>query len=163
MRLLAIDPGPTESAFIVLNDGLPTRSFNKIPCADLMEMIRSGSFDDCEHLAIEMVESFGMAVGSEVFETVFWAGRFVQEWEQESVPDLCWSRVYRKEAKMHLCQSMRAKDANIRQALIDKFGGSSAVGKKKNPGPLYGISGDVWSALAIGVTFLETKAVTVNV
>jgi hypothetical protein len=41
---------------------------------------------------------------------------------------------------------MRAKDANIRQALIDKLG---AVGTKKAPGPLYGISGHLWAALAV--------------
>jgi hypothetical protein len=44
---------------------------------------------------------------------------------------------------------MKAKDANIRQALIDKIG---PQGTKKDPGPTYGISKDVWSALAIAVT-----------
>jgi hypothetical protein len=35
----------------------------------------------------------------------------------------------------------------------DRFGGSAAVGRKAAPGPLYGISRDVWSALAIAVTY----------
>ena len=35
-----------------------------------------------------------------------------------------------KEEKMNLCGSMKAKDSNIRQALIDRFG---EVGTKKNP------------------------------
>jgi hypothetical protein len=29
----------------------------------------------------------------------------------------------------------------------------TAVGRKANPGPLYGISRDVWSAIAIAVTY----------
>jgi hypothetical protein len=49
---------------------------------------------------------------------------------------------------------MKAKDANIRQALIDIYGGNDkAIGNKKTPGPLYGIKGDLWAALAVAVTF----------
>ncbi len=59
----------------------------------------------------------------------------------------------RRAVKLALCGDSRAKDANIRQALIDRFGGSAAVGRKAAPGPLYGISRDVWSALAIAVTY----------
>jgi hypothetical protein len=60
----------------------------------------------------------------------------------------------RRAVKLALCGDSRAKDANIRQALIDRFGGKdAAVGRKAAPGPLYGISRDVWSALAIAVTY----------
>lgn len=59
----------------------------------------------------------------------------------------------RRAVKLALCGDSRAKDANIRQALIDRFGGSAAIGRKAAPGPLYGISRDVWSALAIAVTY----------
>ncbi|WP_230687708.1 hypothetical protein, partial [Streptococcus pneumoniae] len=48
--------------------------------------------------------------------------------------------------KIWLCGTMRAKDANIAQALRDKHG---EVGTKKNPGKLYGIKSHLWSALAI--------------
>ena len=57
---------------------------------------------------------------------------------------------------MHLCGNMRARDGNIRQALLDRFGGKDrAIGRKGSYGPLHGISGDCWSALAVGVTWLE--------
>jgi hypothetical protein len=60
----------------------------------------------------------------------------------------------RRAVKLALCGDSRAKDANIRQALIDRFGGKdAAIGRKAAPGPLYGISRDVWSALAIAVTY----------
>jgi hypothetical protein len=104
-----------------------------------------------------MVASYGMAVGATVFETCVWSGRFIERWlsgrAYRPQPD----RIYRKEVKMHLCGSMRAKDANVRQALIDRYGGKeAAIGKKANPGPLYGMSGDCWSALAVAITAAET-------
>jgi hypothetical protein len=43
---------------------------------------------------------------------------------------------------------MRAKDANIRQALIDKIG---PQGTKAQPGPTYGIKSHSWAALAVAV------------
>jgi hypothetical protein len=49
---------------------------------------------------------------------------------------------------MHLCNSMRAKDANVRQALIDRFG---PVGTKKQPGKLYGVATHYWAALGVAV------------
>ena len=64
----------------------------------------------------------------------------------------------RRAVKLALCGDSRAKDANIRQALIDRFGGSAAIGRKAAPGPLYGISRDVWSALAIAVTYTLAEA-----
>jgi hypothetical protein len=95
-----------------------------------------------------MIASYGMAVGREVFETCVWIGRFIQA-RQPMQHEL----IYRRDVKIHLCGSPRAKDANIRQSLLDKFG---EVGTKKNPGPLFGVKSHVWSALAVAVTALET-------
>jgi hypothetical protein len=64
----------------------------------------------------------------------------------------------RATVKAHLCRSAKAKDSNVRQALIDLFGGKeNAIGTKKTPGPLYGISGDVWAALAVAVTWYDAN------
>ena len=57
-----------------------------------------------------------------------------------------------QKAKMHLCNSPRAKDANVSQALKDKLG---EVGTAKAPGPLYGIAKHAWAALAVGVYAAE--------
>jgi hypothetical protein len=62
--------------------------------------------------------------------------------------------IYRAEEKMNLCYSMKAKDSNIRQALIDRFG---EVGTKNNPGFFYGFKKDIWAAFAVGVTYLDKK------
>jgi hypothetical protein len=58
------------------------------------------------------------------------------------------TRVFRKDIKLHLCNSPRAKDANVRQALIDRIG---PQGTKKNQGPTYGIKSHQWAALAVAV------------
>lgn len=152
MNILAIDPGPEESGFVVYDtDGKRVLRCGSQKNCDAMLMIGAPNriFDE---IACEMVACMGMTVGAEVFETCVWIGRF---WQSSHLP---FHRLKRQQVKMHLCHTMRAKDANIRQSLIDKFGPGKdkAIGNKKAPGPLYGISGHCWSALAIAVTFAET-------
>ncbi len=149
-KILAIDPGNEQSAYVLLDEQLKPLEFGIEANCVLLNTIRNA---DCQHLAIEMVASYGMPVGESVFETVFWIGRF---WEHAYMNDnvVFVDKVYRKDVKMNLCQSMRAKDGNIRQALIDRFG---VVGVKKNPGWFYGVSKDVWSAIAVGVTYADMR------
>jgi hypothetical protein len=142
--ILAIDPGPEESALVVLyGNGLPG-DHNFIEKNDKIQWWIKELFHD--YLVIESVESYGMAVGKSVFETCYWIGRFDPKCEAVLVP--------RRAVKLHLCGSARAKDANIRQALIDRFGPGKekAIGKKASPGPLYGFKSHLWSALALAVT-----------
>jgi hypothetical protein len=150
--ILVIDPGPTESAW-VLWDGCKLESFAKEPNEAVLERIKHsrGRTTAC---AIEQVTSYGMPVGAEVFDTVYWSGRFAEAYGAEGV-----QRVPRLKVKLHLCHDSRAKDGNIRQALIDRFGGKEkALGRKDSPGPLYGVSGDVWAALALAVTWWDQNA-----
>lgn len=90
-----------------------------------------------------------MAVGQTVFETCVWIGRFKEIAEAQNIKV---DYIYRKDEKMNLCYSMKAKDSNIRQALIDRFG---PVGTKKNPGWFYGFKKDIWAAYAVGVTYCD--------
>lgn len=153
-RVVAIDPGSEQSAWLELVEGAPL-GFAKQPNAELLGRIRSGDFDG-SRLVIERIESYGMAVGREVFETVWWAGRFAEAFDVRDAGEV--AQMPRRAVKLHLCGSPRAKDANVRAAILDRFGGSAAKGTKARPGPLYGVSGDVWSALAIGITFVEAGA-----
>lgn len=115
----------------------------------------SAADEQCR-LAIESISSYGMAVGAEVFSTCIWIGRFVQAWRDPDAVRL----LYRKDVKLHLCGTTKAKDTNIRQALLDKFGPGKdvAIGKKAQPGPLYGVKSHAWSALAVAVTASEVPA-----
>lgn len=156
--LLAIDPGPEQSAFVLYEAGKPI-VFGKHANDEIHENVVCATASNRDTmLVIEQIAAMGMSVGSEVFETVFWSGRFAEAWEWKS-RKTTWDRMKRHEVKMYLCGNMRAKDANIRQALLDRFGPGKekAVGTKKNPGPLHGVSGDVWQALALAVCYWDTR------
>lgn len=153
---MAIDPGPQDSALVVLASGQRVPVHSRMPNEQLLRNLLGIPMTCADVLVIEQIASFGMAVGAEVFETCVWTGRFIQAWEgrHQHIP---WTRIKRHEVKSELCKTQKAKDANIRQALIDRFGPGKekAIGTKRNPGPLYGIAGDEWSALAVAVTWWE--------
>lgn len=152
MSVVAIDPGNEQSAWLELDPRCVTPiGFGIVENNELLRMLQRWPSDAADHLAIEMVASYGMPVGREIFDTVLWTGRYIQAW---SAPH---TLVYRRDVKMHLCGNNAAKDANVRQALIDRFGPGKelAVGTKKQPGPLYGVTADVWSALAIATTWMD--------
>ena len=141
MRLLAIDPGPEKSGYVIWE------SDRVVDCGHEPNDILRGYINyRCNAVAIEMIASYGMAVGAAVFNTCVEVGRFVERAKANKID--C-NLVFRKDVKLFVCRSMKAKDANIRQSLIDHIG---PVGTKANQGPLYGVKSHAWAALAIAVT-----------
>lgn len=140
---MAIDPGTTESAWVLWGKGR-ILDCRKEANDSLLLRLRTSPWP-VDRVAIEMISSYGMAVGEEVFETVRWIGRFQQAWHKPDDVLL----VKRMDVKMHMCNSPRATDANIRQRCIDLFG---KPGTKKAPGPTYGLAGDMWQALGVAAT-----------
>ena len=159
--LYAVDPGTTQSALVVVCRGGPfgieVLSARTMLNAVLLQRLSSvGDWIAREpaSLVIEQIASFGMPVGAEVFTTVWWTGRFYEAWPGHSSRHM----LPRSAVKLHLCQTMRAKDAHIRQSLLDRFGGSTAIGKKASPGPLYGLKSHQFAAFAVAVTWLDQHA-----
>lgn len=152
MKVLSIDPGNRQSAWCMIDgETLKPLSFGKEGNQVVLDAVQHLSYDS---IVIERVASYGMAVGRDVFETCEWVGRFTQA---ASVPP---DYVYRREEKLHLCGDSRAKDTNIRRALIDRFAQhdlKNGKGTKKNPDWFYGFSADVWQAYAVAVTYVETR------
>ncbi len=166
--LLAIDPGPVESAWVEYEGGQPT-AFAKESNELVLRRVHETSSD---RLAIEKIVSYGRPVGQDTFATCVWCGRFEQMWH-----DRIWAvalnrklqdfksgpvvHVTRLQVKQYVCKSGKAKDGAVRQALIDRWGGvegkAKAIGKKAAPGPLYGISKDVWQALGVAVAADEAE------
>ncbi len=145
MKILAIDPGIMQTAYVLWDNG--TIEDKGILTNDAMlEKIKTIAPNDT-FLATEMVASYGMAVGKDVFETCVWIGRIIQTFIEHSDGGE-WQLIYRRQVKMFLCNSVKAKDANIRQAIIDKLG---APGTKKNPGKTYGVHADEWAALGVAL------------
>ena len=192
---IAIDPRPKKSAWVKLDaNDKPAGGF--VDNEELLRYLKKQSVPLTERLrgsvapsflVVEDITNMGMIVGSDVFETMFWSGRFCQAWAERcsldpnaNDPDN-FARLSRPEIKLLICGSPRAKDANIRQALIDSFGGDEvAIGRKRclkckgkgwfglgrpeckecegsgwlqPPGPLHAFSGHQWSALAVAVAW----------
>lgn len=143
--LVCIDPGTTESGWCVMRGRQVIRS-GITRNLELLERVKATG--EGNRLAIEMIASYGMPVGAETFETCVWIGRFQQAWHSPDEVRL----VLRRDVKLHLCGSSRAKDPNIRQALLDLLG---PQGTRKDPGPLYGVKSHAWAAVAVGATVLQ--------
>lgn len=145
--ILGIDPGNIESAYCLIDkETYKPIEFGKINNSDLEDYICTKKSNHLK-IIIEMVACYGMAVGKTVFDTCVQIGRFTMLADE-------YEYIYRKDVKINLCGSMKAKDSNIRQALIDRFG---EVGTKKNQGWFYGFKSDIWSAYAVGTTYLDIK------
>ena len=148
MTIIAIDPGTTESAILEW-DGERVRKSSIMSNGAMLMALSSGNSTDS--VCIEMVASYGMPVGREVFETCVWIGRFIDRWKM-TTGQLA-RLIYRRDVKLHHCGNARAKDSNIRQALVDKYG---PPGTKKAPGRTYGLKSHLWSAFAIATYASET-------
>lgn len=159
MRVFAIDPGDVKSAYCIIDaESLKPRAFGILENEQLRHYIRQMHFEEEDRAAIEMVASYGMAVGREVFDTVRWIGRYEETLTRlTTVPP---ALIYRIQEKTHICHDSRAKDSNIRRALIDRFAKHDLKygrGTKKNPDWFYGFKADVWAAYAVGLTYIETQ------
>lgn len=149
MEILCLDVGTEESGYCIIDSNTyrPLK-FGKISNTELLEIVKNENYDE---MVYEEFQSYGMPIGESTIKSITWNGRYIQSAldRNKSV-----EHVYRKEEKMNLCGSMKAKDSNIRQALIDRFG---IVGTKKQKGWFYGFKKDIWAAYAVGTTYLDKK------
>ena len=145
--IIALDPGPTQTA-ILQYGGKSLVLAVLLPNPAVRETLRwvREEYPDAR-LAVEMIACYGMPAGRELFETCLWIGRFIEAWGGS------YRLVYRLECKLHLCKDSRAKDANLRRALLDRFG---EKGTKADPGQLYGFKSHLFAALAVALTAAET-------
>ena len=153
-RIFAIDPGNVESGYAIID--LPSLEVIEAGKINNYELLKAVPLLSCtaDIFAVEMIASYGMAVGKDVFDTCLWIGRFIQAAEKDA------TLIYRKEEKVILCNDLRAKDTNIRQALINRYAKhdfKTGKGVKKNPDTFYGVSKDAWQAIAVGVTAYERE------
>lgn len=157
MKILAIDPGTEQSAWCFF-ETIGTKDhpihFDQEANKEILDRLRQGknsvrSVPDL--VVIEMFKSYGNVMGDSVLQTCVWIGRFIQAWGARP-----YELIPRKRIVTQLCMNPRANDTNVRQALIDRWGGKDkAIGSKAKPGPLYGMKNDMWSALAVAVAWTE--------
>ncbi|MGN6223687.1 hypothetical protein [Pseudoxanthomonas sp.] len=143
MRILAIDPGTTQSGF-VLYDG-KVLSSGVMPNEDLLRVVED---DRSDALAIEKIVSYGNVVNNDTFDTCEWIGRFQQAW---ACPGEV-IKIKRLEVKKALGLMGSAKDKDVNGAILALVG---PKGTKRAPGPTYGVSSHAWAAL--GVAYAASK------
>jgi len=143
--LLAIDPGPTRSGFCFVEetswqanwnpaDGPQPRIPSKFTTGTMVNglIVQSlivpnmqSDFDNAD-LIIEGMVSYGMPIGRDVLDTAVWIGRF-ETYAITAVPDRrirpYIEQITRPAVKLELCNNRTAKDTNVRQAIIDIYGG----------------------------------------
>lgn len=147
VSVLAIDPGTHESGWVHYLQGGGVLAAGVMDNGPLRDLIRS---TDADLLAIERIVSYGTAVGEETFDTCVWIGRFQECWP---VPDEV-LLVKRFNVKKYVCGTGKAKDPQVREALINRIG---PPGTKKAPGPTYGVTSHAWAALGVAVTALHER------
>jgi len=160
IRVLGIDPSNKEhngAVLLTIEGGRLVISHKCLVGGEsIVDLLKQELGDSSNPIPLsifcEDISNMGFAVGRDVFETCFWIGEY-RRVAKESDADF--RLVKRNAIKIHHCRSSRAKDSNIRARLIERFGyygsGKTGLGTKADPGMLYGIKGDMWSALAIAV------------
>lgn len=177
MILLSVDPGTYESGMVVIDTETEAiLDSGKINNDVLLARFRAitNEYDAC---VMEDIQYFGQVTGSDTYITLKWAGRF-----QEALHPIETTFLYRKTIVTEVAGSPKAKDSHVRQAVIDHYGGDLiAVGGKKcphckgkgwrgigrppcedcgatgfeyQPGPLFNIKNDMWSAMAIALCYV---------
>lgn len=154
MKLIAIDPGNIDSAYVIWN-GEQILEKGKINNRSLLDKIMLCEVDLA---VIEMIASYGMPVGQTTFDTCVWLGMFKREFEQYKIKV---QLHFRNSVKLHHCGKTYAKDGNLRQVLVDKYGEDHS---KKKPNYLYNthndgiyMNTDLWSAFGLATYITESE------
>lgn len=174
MKIMAIDPGTTESAYVILNDQYQIFSADKVGNDVILSIIADAPGLDA--VIIEDIEprysstdksAAGAVMGQSTIETIKAFGRF--SW-QASLRGLMVGSIFRRDERSCLIPTKRNglpplpetapkhADGQIRASLIRRFARHDQErgrGTKANPDTFYGFHGDMWQAMAVGVTWLD--------
>lgn len=145
MSILGIDPGSSETAFCLIAQDYSILAAGKVANNEMIFRLRDIPFAVA---AIESIQSYGMAVGREVFDTCYMIGRIQQRIFDLQRP---FQMIPRPEYTRRLCGVQKVNDAVLRQALLLRFGGD------KRGEPLHLLKGctDKRSAYAVAVYKLD--------
>lgn len=167
MIVLGIDPGPTHCGAVVY-DSAERRvlcAASALTVGEAIAWVRTGSPAprtlaqqvEEDRIIIEQVMSHGQA-GNDLLRTAEVCGRLYEAADNEGLSPVLMPR---REVCAALGIAGKGKDAQVREVMIEIHGGSklAAVGTKRAPGPLYGVSGHAWQALGLVRGWLAREAV----
>lgn len=176
MKIMAIDPGTTESAYVILDNQYQILSADKVGNDVILSIIADAPGLDA--VIIEDIEprysssdrsAAGAVMGQSTIETIKAFGRF--SW-QAALRGLMVGSIFRRDERSCLVPTKRNglpplpetapkhADGQIRASLIRRFARHDQErgrGTKANPDTFYGFCGDMWQAMAVGVTWLDRE------
>ncbi len=150
MIICGIDPG-TETSGVCVWDTVKQGVICSDSVADNRYIGVSGVVGFVRYIAdryvIEDITCYGMPVGKEVFETCKLIGRLQERLDNPIV-------IAKRDVQLHFCNTTKAKDANIKRVLKDRFG---EKGTRKNPGITYGLKDHAWDSFALCIWYEDTQ------
>lgn len=154
MLILGIDPGTAHCGWVLweteLQGGCVVVSGDDTVDAMLLRINLVHSLDPSTVVVIERVQSTGQA-GADLLQTAEIVGRLQQRALDRGHRV---ALVYRREVLAALDVTGKgSRDTLVSQRLKEMF--PAGKGTKANPGPLYGLSGHAWQALAVAVALLH--------
>ena len=161
MIVLGLDPGSAESALVAWD---PIERRVRFRCkrfngelADVLLERHAAAPDSV--LVIERTKGYTMPLGKgddarrffpqQVLDTAEWSGYFRRVGEELG---LRVEALDRRAVKLNLLGRASGTDAQVREALVDLIG---PKGTKAAPGPTFGMSADLWAALAVAYVWHE--------
>ena len=155
MEILCLDVGTLESGYCIVDyETYKPIEFGKIKNEELLNIVKTKKYDE---LIYEEFQSYGMPIGMSTIKSITWNGRYIQSALDRNIPI---NFICRKDEKLNICGSLKAKDTNIRHALIDRFAKhdfKNGKGTKDNPDWFYGFKADIWASYAVAVTYIDKK------
>lgn len=159
MIVLAVDPGPTTSGVVVYDGRRVLYASKDDTIADVYALIednphvRGTKRMDVDLVACERVQSYGIA-GASLLRTAEVYGGIRRTAEVAGLP---FAGIYRRDVCNALHVKGKGRDQQVRQRMIEMHGGSKAeaIGTKRAPGPLYGVTSHAWQALGLAVVARE--------
>lgn len=151
--ILGIDPGKTLGWCVY--DVRERRVVNSGQVKDVDPMSREiwhrvlvtlSPFITFDAIAIEGVGAFGGKLGGPLLQTAIQVGRLVERAHVSGTP---WTVITQPDVKRTICGRTDLKDGAVNDCIREHVGGDK--GTKKNPGPLYGVGGHAWSAVAVAI------------
>jgi hypothetical protein len=148
-QIIAIDPGPELCGLVLYGNGRVLMSHKAITVGDALAFLND--WRKPPHVALERVQSYGIA-GGDLLRTAEVMG----ELRRRALDNgMTVSLHYRREVLQALDVTGKGgRDTLVRHRLIEMHGGTKAlaIGKKADPGPLYGVTSHAWAALAVAKT-----------
>lgn len=145
--ILGIDPGTTETAYCLIDKNYKILMADKINNEEFINLCFTSPNIQ---IACESLQSYGMPVGREVFETAYIIGRIIQKANDNNIPYTLYPR---PEYAKSICGVKKVTDAVLKQALEMRFGGYK---KGETLAMLKGNS-DKRSAFAVAVYHLDKE------